>query len=173
MDLKFFDKKNSLRLVYVLGAIVIALLLFRAGEFVGYNKAQTAYDWGQEYFGIFGHDNDVASHGGPFAMLPHDSFAAAHGAVGKVVKLALPSIVIEDQSGVEKGIVTTDDTQVRELRNSIQVTQIAVGDNIIVFGTPDTSGQVEATLIRVFPAGVSPIPGGNVPMIPATSTQKQ
>jgi hypothetical protein len=84
-------------------------------------------------------------HGG-FANMP-----LGHGAVGKIVSISLPLVVVAGPDNLEKTVVITDGTEIREFRETVSSDQLQIGDFIIVLGSPNDEGQVEAKLIRLAP----------------------
>ena len=74
-----------------------------------------------------------------------------HGAAGKIVSIALPLIVVAGPDNLEKTLVIDEDTEIREFQNTITKDKLQVGDFIIVLGTPNEAGEIEAKLIRLAP----------------------
>ena len=61
-------------------------------------------------------------------------------------------------TNLEKTVVVTELTEIREFRDTIQVSELTVGDFIVVLGTPNEEGQVEAKLIRTVPPPPDKLP---------------
>jgi hypothetical protein len=127
------DSKNLLKIV---GGVVVLLLIFQAGVFVGYHKARFSGRLGDNYIRAFGSKNNLPG---------------GHGAVGQVVKTATSSIIVADRDNIEKIIVITSGTDVRLGRNIASTTDLKIGDYVTVLGTPDQAGQIQARLIRILP----------------------
>lgn len=117
--------------------LVTILLIFQAGIMVGYHKAAFAYRNGDNYYRVFGREQ---------FDLP-----GGHGAVGKIVRLNLPSLTIAQPDNVEKDILIDNQTQVRRSRTVIPAQELAVNSYVIVLGNPNATGQIVAKLIRVIP----------------------
>ena len=83
--------------------------------------------------------------------MPGVDLPEAHGAAGKIIKTELPTFVIEGTDKVEKVIRTDDDTSIRRFRESVAATDLKIGDFVIVIGTPNDAGEIEARLIRLMP----------------------
>jgi hypothetical protein len=88
----------------------------------------------------------------PFGF-PGGEFTSSYGVTGTIVKINLPTIIVEGADKVEKVVVLNDKTIIREFRNDVKASDLKAGDPIIVIGSPDSSAQIEAKLIRVMPTG--------------------
>ena len=152
---KVLESKTFHTVIYTIGVLAIVFLVFEAGMMAGFKKASFGRDWNDNYIMNFGSphrgpkmmDNEF----GGFGNLPN-----ANGAIGKIIKVELPTIVVLDEKdNTEKVVSINDKTEIRELRDSVGVDALKVDEHIIVIGTPNSSGQIEARLIRFLPA---PIP---------------
>ena len=130
-----------------LGVAVAALLVFQAGVYVGYRKASFAYQFGNDYYRLF--DRHAPSQGG-FPL--RDEFRASHGAVGKVVSVSLPDIVVAGPDSVEKTVLVSKDTLIRKLDAALKPEDIRPGDFLTALGEPDKDSRIQARLIRILPA---------------------
>lgn len=134
---------------FALLSLFAVLIIFQAGVVVGYKKAVFSRGLGENYSRAYGdpdHDGD-----GFFGRIPGDNMTSSHGAVGKIVRITLPTIVVASKDAVEKVIHVSDDTNIRKFRNEMKSTDLVVGDFIVVLGEPNTDSQIEARLIRVLP----------------------
>lgn len=157
------QKTVSTKTVWVAGgALIVALLIFQAGIFVGYHKASFSYGSGDNFHRMFG---SPERHG----MMEREGmmgsnfggFTSAYGTTGTIVKISLPTIVVAGTDKVEKVVVVNEKTILRLFRNDIAPADLKVGYNVIVVGAPNSSSQIEAKLIRVLPTNLN-----------ATSTNK-
>ena len=149
---KIIEAKIFMKVVYIIGIIIVASLIFQAGFFVGFKKASFGHDWNNNYADNFG-----PSHRGLFMMeggfgnsrdLPN-----AHGAIGRIIKTDLPIVtVMDDKDKVEKVVLVNDNTEIRRMRDKINKEDLKVDDFIVVIGDPNAQGQIEAKLIRLLPA---------------------
>ncbi len=159
----FVQSKKFVKILCGIGVIVVALIIFQAGIFVGYHKAAFSYKWGENYYHDFfgGPREERGLFKGPMGMMgiPREDFSSAHGVSGKIIKVDLPTIVIDGQDNVEKVVLIKDDTVIRSLRENIKPTDLKADDFVVVIGSPDDKGQIEAKLIRIIP---SPPPPGSV-----------
>lgn len=147
MNLKGFSPSKTFKGIIVgIGVVVAVLLVFQAGMFVGYRKAAFSYHWGEDYYRTFGGQRKNAVMG-----IPRDDFFNAHGASGRIIKIDLPTFVLEDQGRVEKVVLIKDDTAIMRFRDTLKPADLKADDFVVVIGSPNDQAQVEARLIRVMP----------------------
>lgn len=151
------------RSLLVLGIIILALVIFQAGLFVGYRKAAFAYGWGDNYYRVFGERKNKGDkdRGFPGFMMGGrmgdrrgflgGDFSNSHGVIGSIVKIDLPTLVIAGSDKVEKIIVLKDSSVINRWRETIKAADLKVGDVIMVVGSPNAQSQIEAGLVRVMP----------------------
>lgn len=142
---KIGQSKRLIGMIYGIGIVAVAMLVFGAGISVGFHQAQFAHTYGDNYGRIFGDERGSIMGG------MHGGFTNAHGTVGKVVKIDLPTIVVAGGDGVEKSVVTNDDTIVKLFHSDVKITDLKVGDSVVVVGFPDGQGQIMATFMRIMP----------------------
>lgn len=147
---KVFDSSVSFKILCVVGVILVTLLIFYAGINVGFHKASFGRAWGENYERNFG-----MMSGRP--MFGKDNFPNASGAIGKIIKIELPTIIVQDKNNIEKVILIKNDTQIQKIRESVTTNDLKVDDFIVVIGAPNQQGQIEAKLIRIMPLGM-PVP---------------
>ena len=156
---KVFESKILVRILYGVGIFIVIMLIFSAGINVGFRKASFGKSWGENYnenFGMGRRGTPPSNIGQNWMNGMMGYFPNAHGAIGKIMKLELPSIIMTDKDNIEKSILTKNDTKVEKVREKIKITDLKVDDFIVVIGSPNTQGQIEAKLIRLMP---SPPPG--------------
>ena len=137
-------------LVGIIFIFVIVLIIFQAGMYVGLRKARFSSRLGDNFERNF---RDPRSGGFMQRSFPGGAgMPIGHGAVGEIVSIALPLIVVAGPDKLEKTVVVTKTTEVREFRNTVPANELAVGDFIIVLGTPNDEGQISAKLIRLAPS---------------------
>ena len=155
---KVFESKIATGILIGVGTLIIAMLIFSAGIAVGFHKASFGHAWGENYERNFG---IRYNHFG----LGKDNFPNAHGAIGKIIKIELPTIIVQDQKdNTEKVVLINDDTQIQKMMTNIKMGDLSVDDYVVVIGSPDDQGQIEAKFIRVMPMGM-PL---NPPQTPTT-----
>lgn len=141
-------------ILWIVGAIVAFLLVFGLGAVVGYHEASFAGRFGENYYQNF------------FGGFPAGRMANTHGAAGEVIDVSSSSISVRDADGDEESVLVASDTVIREMNNTITVSEVQVGNGVTVIGTPNANGQIEARFVRVFdtssslPTPPSPMPPG-------------
>lgn len=150
---KVFESKMTLGVLYTVGIIIVGLLIFSAGVRVGFHKASFGRAWGENYERNFG----MMGPGRPPFGFGRDSYPNAHGATGKIIKTELPNIIVQDKDNTEKVVLIKDDTVIQQMMQNIKASDLAVDQYIVVIGSPNDKGQIEAKFIRVMPFG-APLP---------------
>lgn len=144
---KLVARSNKLKFsVYVLAVILVVLVIFQAGMFVGFKKAGFSFRMGEQYFRqMNGRPDDR------FMGMNRGDFGNSHGAVGKIISIKLPSIVVADKDGVEKTITISTSTDIKKFRDSIKAEDLKINDFVTIIGSPNDKAEVEARLIRIMP----------------------
>lgn len=154
-DAETFLKSHAfVGILAAVGFLIIAVAVFEAGVFVGFHKASFAYHWEENYERNFGPAP------GPF-HLGDGSAPNPHGVMGRIVSVALPSIVVAGPDENERTVAVGTTTIIREGNRSVGQEAIAVGQDAVVIGEPDEKGVVEATFIRLMPSSANAPAGGN------------
>lgn len=148
----FLNSKTFKIITYVLGGLVVAFFIFQAGMLAGYKKVTFGRDWGDNYEKNFGSPHRsfkmMNENFGDFRNMPN-----AHGAIGKIIKIELPTIVVFDgKDQAEKVILIDDKTEIRKMRDIVSKDELKLDEHIVVIGAPNSEGQIEAKLIRFIPA---------------------
>lgn len=143
-----------------IAALIVLLGVFRLGMVVGFKKANFAYGWDESYprnfggprpgmmLGSFGRTKKGPGNFGPFndgrfMMNPH-------GAAGKIIKVASSTFAIKGEDNIEKTVIVSKDTSIVERRQNLPFSDLKVGDEVTVLGSPNEEGQINAKLIRLF-----------------------
>jgi len=146
---EIFKPGHFNKLLAVLTAAVVLVFVFTLGVFVGHEKARFSRDWGENYYrNIVG-----PGPGGPAGLmmgLGRPGFSA-HNGLGQIIKIDGDSLLIRDQSNLEKTILITNQTAIVEDHQNIMAGDLKVDDKIIIIGRPNDRGQIEPKLIRVLP----------------------
>ena len=149
---KALESKTFRTVIYTLGVLVIISLVFQAGMIAGFKKASFGRDWGDNYAKNFGSPNKgpkmMGKEFGDFGNLPN-----AHGTIGKILKIELPTfVVLDEKDNTEKIILINEKTEIRKMRDRVTEGELKIDDVVIIIGTPNSSGQIEAKLVRFLPA---------------------
>ena len=142
---KFLQSGAFKKILWAIGALAIAFLIFNAGVAVGFQKASFAEHMEQDYADIYG------GHGRAPGGFLSDDFASNHAAAGKIVTITLPTFTVADRDGTEKTVLITDDTSIREFKDTLQASDLAEKEFVVVIGSPNDKSQIEARLIRIIP----------------------
>ena len=126
----------------------VAVSIFSAGMFVGGMKAQFSYRWAENYHKNFAGPR-VGFLGDWKKDLSGGDFIEGHGAFGEIIEINVTGFVIKGRNDVEKIIVTTEDTVVKEGKATVE-DELQVGDHIVIIGSSNEQGQIEAKIIRIF-----------------------
>jgi hypothetical protein len=115
---------------------------------VGAKKADFSFRWADEY-----HRNFAGPQGGFFGdfMGMEKEFINTNGTFGEIIKIDNASLTVKDKNNVEKIVLVSDKTSIVKQRGDLKLSDLKVGDNIIVIGDPTNNGQIEARLIRIMP----------------------
>ena len=179
------EKIDKFGILKILIILIVAAIIFQAGIFVGYHKAGFYRSMGNNYYRPYddkgrGFGNKGGIMGGITGegnfMMQNANIPGGHGAVGKIVSINLPTIVIASPDNVEKTISISDDTLIRQFRDTIGAKDLMVGEYVVVIGdnsnadnastntgadtganannqnTGVDGGVVKAKLIRLLPA---------------------
>lgn len=147
MDLtKFLQSKKFRVALYVIAALVIALVVFGAGMAVGFKKANFSYRWGENY-----HRNFGGPRGGFLRDFDGRDLINTNGVSGQIIKIAGPTLVIKGRDNVERIVLVNATTVIRRFRDTISSVDLNVNDIVVVIGEPNDAGQIDAKFIRVMP----------------------
>ena len=149
---KVFESKSLYRILCAIGIAIVAMLIFSAGIVVGFHKASFGRDWGNNYNENFGMGHRNMQMGGMEKTGMMDYYPNSHGAIGKIIKIELPNIFVQGKDNTEKVVLINTDTKMQKERADIKTEDLHVDDYVVVIGTPDSKGVIEAKLIRVIPS---------------------
>jgi len=135
----------------IIGLVVFAIiiLIFSAGMFVGGMKAKFSYSWAENYHKNFAGPRDGFL-GDWRSFPPPGGFIEGHGTFGEVIKINDSDFVIKGQGDVEKLIIINQSTIIKRGMDTIKKEDLKIGDIVVVIGSPNGEGQIEAKLIRIF-----------------------
>ncbi len=145
---KVLESKLFIGIVYGAGIMLVVIIIFAAGVGVGFHKATFGRNWNEHYNENFGMGRMMGMNkNGMMDTLPN-----SHGSIGKIIKLELPTILVEDKGNIEKSIAITSGTQIQKGQDTITSADLEVDDFVVVIGSPDDKGVIDAKLIRVIPS---------------------
>ncbi len=132
-------------IIKVIVALVIALMIFQLGMFVGFRKANFAFGWGDNYHRVFG-----GPQGGILRDFDGRDFVNGHGTAGTIVKIDGKTIIVKGRDNAEKAVFCDDKTVISAGRATITVNDLKVGDEVTVIGKPNDDGTINAGIVRLF-----------------------
>ncbi|MDD4931084.1 MAG: hypothetical protein PHG66_02915 [Candidatus Colwellbacteria bacterium] len=148
MDIKELIKSKTVRAILLSASgIAVVLSIFQLGAAIGYRKAAFSYRMGDNYHKIFDGRPGERNPG-----LPPQGLMPGHGSAGLIMKMELPNVIVETPDNTEQSIITNERTIVKRFRETIKPGDLMVGDTIVVIGSPNEDGQIEAKLIRTIPS---------------------
>lgn len=150
-------KKDTLRWIIIgLAGFAALLLVFGAGVKVGALKARYSYRWAENY-----HKNFAGPRGGFFSdwrNFPQGEFINAHGVFGSIIQINGDMIIAKDKNNTEKTVLVSDKTIIQRGRETVKLSDLKTDENIVVIGSPNENGQIEAKVIRIFPENRPELP---------------
>lgn len=145
----FLQSKKFKTTLIIIGSIVVLLVIFQIGVFVGFKKASFSGNWGDNYYRAFG-----GPQGDPRMMgFPKEGmgFTESHGVSGRVLRVVPPRLMIEGLDRVEKSVLIKNNTTIRRFRENIDISKIQAGESAVVLGSPNNDGEIEASFVRLMP----------------------
>jgi len=137
------------KIIIGLAVFVVALLIFSAGVFVGGARARFSYQWAENYHKNFAGPKEGFM--GDWRERPPapENFIEGHGVFGEIIELKEDGFVVNGRDNVEKIVISNKDTVIKKgAENSTET--LKVGDQVVIIGSPNETGQIEAKLIRIF-----------------------
>jgi len=130
--------------------VVFIVVAFGVGVWVGQERAKFSFGWAENY-----HRNFGGPMGGFFSNLPNNGFINGHGIFGSVIKVDPTALVIKDAGNVEETVTISSNTTIRNNSGILKPSDLKVGDSVVIIGSPDGQGQIQAEFIRVLPPSSS------------------
>ncbi|MFA5188788.1 MAG: hypothetical protein WC460_05490 [Patescibacteria group bacterium] len=175
MDInKIFQSKAFQIIIVGIAALIIVLLIFKAGMMIGIKKADFSCRWSDNY-----HRNFGGPKGGFMGGFGDRDFMDANGTFGQIIKIEGNLVTIKSGQNTEKAVALNESTVINSIKGTIEFADLKVDDNIVVIGEPNQAGQITAKLIRILPPpptgqnqpGFLPQPGLNQPAQTGTLPQ--
>ncbi len=141
---KFIRSGTIPKIVFTLVGVLILLLTLQVGYFLGYRKATFSNNWNKNYISKI---NGGRSMMAPF-MYDNDEINP-HGAVGEIISVNLPAILIKRSKGAEEIINIGPKTTIRYYNQIASTSDLVLHKQIIAIGEANEDGQIDATLIRI------------------------
>lgn len=148
----YFQSKSFKTTVVCIAGIAVLFAVFSVGVFVGARRAEFSYRWAEAY-----HRNFAGPQEGFLGEAKGKEFVSSNGAFGIIAGINdsqapdFKAITMEDRGGAEKIILAGPKTAINFQRKNLTISDLKIGDSIIVVGQPNQDGQVEAGIIRIMP----------------------
>ena len=126
------------------GGIIVLLLVFSLGLYVGEKKEDFNHEWAENYSRLFGSPRPGFFSQSLGGQPPVGLTMNAFGNGGIVLKVNGNTLAIKGNDNNEKVIAVSSSTTIRKLNSNIQISDIQPGNLVIVIGQPDSSGQIQA-----------------------------
>ncbi len=150
------EHKDILKWIIIgLLAFVVILLVFGLGVLIGERKAKFSYRWAEQYHKMFAGPRQGFF--GNWRSFPRGEFIEAHGTFGEIIEMKEKDFIIKGSEDVEKVILISDKTVIQRGRENMKKEDLRIGDFVVIIGSPNEEGKIEAKVIRVFGGG-KPIP---------------
>ncbi len=153
----FLQSKTFKGILFGLCIAAILLFTFEAGVYVGAQKAKFSMMWSKNYPQNF----FPGQHAMPFPFDGTEDQTQTqeiepgdmndHGAVGEIIKIDQTTIVVKGDNEAEKNVLIQSDTLIERGPDMIKISDLQTGDHVVIFGSPNDSGQIQAKLVRVLP----------------------
>jgi hypothetical protein len=148
MNIEDIHKSKTVgRIIVSIGIVILVLGILRVGISIGYYKARFAGQFGNNF-----ERNFLGQRDGVKMFFMGNDIPGGHGAVGEIMNINLPQLVISGPDNLEKTVIVATSTVVRRFQENLKSSDLKVGEFVVVLGNPNDSGQVEAKLIRIMPA---------------------
>jgi hypothetical protein len=146
MDFKNIHQSKTIRGIIIgIGTTILILCILFVGMNIGEHRARFAGQFGDNF-----EKNFMGPRSGMMGSF-NERLPGGHGAVGEIISINLPQIIINGSDNLEKTVLISASTTVRQFQKNIQGANLKVGDFVTVIGNPNDNGQVEAKLIRIMP----------------------
>ncbi|MFH1193381.1 MAG: hypothetical protein V1661_00125 [bacterium] len=149
--------------VIVFVAVAVVGFIFRAGMFVGSQRARFSYRWAENYHQNFGGPRGGFTGDWRKMPLAPDNFIESHGIFGEIIKINDADIVVKGLSNTEMIVAVSKGTAIKNGTETIKKEALKISDRVVVIGSPAENGQIAAKLIRIFNAEneINAIPARN------------
>jgi len=150
-----FESKLFRIIALSIAGFIILIFVFGLGVFVGTKKADFSFKWADEY-----HRNFGGPQGGFFGdfMGMDKEFTNANGVFGQIIKIdpstssgQVSSLTVKDKDNVEKIVLISNKTTIIYQKKNMKLSDLKIGDSVVVIGEPNSNGQIQGELIRLLP----------------------
>ena len=144
---QFFESKLFLRIIEVTLAIILLLLVFAGGVFVGTERAEFSFNWRMNYNHNF--IGMPQARNGPLTLDANTT--NPRGSSGQIVSVSGSGITIIGSTGIAQSISIDPNTVIKNSVQTISIADLKPNEHIVVIGNPNNAGEIVAKFIRVLP----------------------
>lgn len=152
INTEVFKTTMSKVILGVLAGIIVATFFFGLGTKFGFDRAMFLCLMNKNY-----ERNFIGDRGGSWREISGDNAVGMHGVVGSIISVGSTSLSVLDRDDLEKSIQISSSTSIKSFNKKIGIFELKVNDKVIIFGSPNDKGQIQATMVRIAP--------GNMPMM--------
>lgn len=142
----FFQSKLFKGIILGVAGLAALIFVFSLGLFVGARRADFSFRWAEAY-----HKNFAGPEGGFFENFKGREFIEPNGVFGQIININGQILTIKGGNDVEKIVLIGDKTIIKFQNQNLKLSDLKIEENIVVIGSPNDNGQIEAILIRVMP----------------------
>ncbi len=84
--------------------------------------------------------------------------SGGHGAVGTITTIEGNDLTLQLRDGTDKVIIVDSKTRIDRNRRPVTLSNLKPGDSVLVIGSPDAQGNINAKFVRSLEAGFSGSP---------------
>ena len=133
----------------LIGLLIFSVLAIVFQICVGFGHRQARF--AGQFMNNF-EDNFFGPRRGQLDGFEKGRLPSGHGAIGEIVGINLPQIIVSGPDALEKTIVINQTTTIRKFQDNIDQSKLSIGDFVVILGNPNESGQIDAKFIRIMPA---------------------
>lgn len=133
--MSLIKSRPFLAAIVLLAELILLLAVFRVGVLVGFRKASFSFGWGSR-------------HGGWQGGFGGDNYINGTGTVGTVASVGTSTLTVQGPNSMQKSFIVTPKTAIRKNGLAVQLSQLQVNDQVMILGTPSSTGEITASLIR-------------------------
>jgi hypothetical protein len=155
---ELFKLSRFKKITIITAGVIIMIMVFTAGIFVGIEKARYSFHWRDNYGcghrmpDRFGPPNPGQRDWGELPLPPGPVNFNANGVAGNISAISSSSLTIIDRNNNSQIININNQTVISSHRQNIKPSELKIGDDVVAIGSPDDQGRIIAKFIRIVPA---------------------
>jgi hypothetical protein len=146
--------KTFKAIISIIGVLIIVLIIFKLGMFVGFKKASFSCRFMEHYISNFVMSQNNSHN--LMAGLNEKNSLKSHGTFGIIINILINNkgdykLIIKEEREPEKIVLIKSNTIIEKMKENINPRDLNINDFVVVIGEGNENGQIEASLIRVLP----------------------